>query len=186
MTTQTQKTCDQLVNDAAASRLDDLRILFTGASFNDIELIDDSPLDTVIRVYDHEHRFSDTSDYRDEDGELDLEDLWDDNADTINQELFESFYDYGLSFDYVAPDTFTNQEQGYFRYQISWGGPSEEFRFYVNPDLSCYCVEFWYLDWFDGAPRTLCDSDKALLMDIYQHFHECGCTETELAKAMDE
>ena len=57
-----------------------------------------------------------------------------------------SFNDYGLCFDYVAPDTFDGQKEGYFRYQISWGGPSDEFRFYANPDFSCHRIEYWFLD----------------------------------------
>ena len=44
-----------------------------------------------------------------------------------------TFWEYGLALDYVAPGTFKDQKQGYFRYQISVGGPSEEFRFYANP-----------------------------------------------------
>ena len=40
-----------------------------------------------------------------------------------------SLADYGLCFDYVAPETFGDQSQAYFRYQLSWGGPSDEFRF---------------------------------------------------------
>ena len=76
-----------------------------------------------------------------------------------------NIFEYGLSFDYVAPNTFTDQDQGYFRYQICWGGPSEEFRFYVNPDLSAYHVEYWFMDWFDGASRELRGDDKVLASD---------------------
>lgn len=59
--------------------------------------------------------------------------------------------EYALSLDYVEPRTFPNQKRGYKRYQISWGGPSEEFRMYSSPTV----IEFWYLDWFDGAKITL-------------------------------
>ena len=66
-----------------------------------------------------------------------------------------SLFDYGLSFDYVAPQTFNDQLEGYFRYQLSWGGPSDEFRIYANRiseyDWSIYKIEYWFLDWFDGA-----------------------------------
>lgn len=30
--------------------------------------------------------------------------------------------EYGLSFDYVTAGTFDDQKEGYWRYQISWGG----------------------------------------------------------------
>lgn len=73
-----------------------------------------------------------------------------------------AFAHYALGFDYVAPGTFDDQKEGYFRYQLSWGGPSDEFRFFVNPDLSCHRVEYWFLDWFDGAHRV-CEQDAVLL-----------------------
>jgi len=43
-----------------------------------------------------------------------------------------NIYEYGLSFDYVGPGTFNGQRRGYWRYQLSWGGPSDEFRFYCD------------------------------------------------------
>ena len=96
------------------------------------------------------------------------------------------FHEYGLSFDYVAPGTFTDQDQGYFRYQISWGGPSDEFRFYVNPDLSCYAIEYWFMDWFDGARRSLQGDDKALMMEIYGFFSEIGSVDSAFNEAMED
>ena len=103
-------------------------------------------------------------------GEEDVEDLG-------------NIYEYGLCFDYVAPDTFGDQSEGYFRYQISYGGPSSEYRFYVNPDFSSYKVEYWFLDWHDGANRTLSGTDKELLMEIYDWFKECGTVESVYEKA---
>ena len=37
--------------------------------------------------------------------------------------------DYGLAIDKVEADSLGNHP-GYWRYQISWGGPAEEFRYY--------------------------------------------------------
>ena len=83
-----------------------------------------------------------------------------------NDEL-GSFYDYGLSFDYVAADDDgeeafnavkdgTSPEfDGYYRYQISWGGPSEEVRFYKNS------TEYVYLDWFCGVGFDVSNTDWA-------------------------
>ena len=34
----------------------------------------------------------------------------------------------GLGFDYVEPHTFTDQLEGYWRWQFSWGGPSDALR----------------------------------------------------------
>ena len=88
--------------------------------------------------------------------------------------------EYALSFDFVAPDTFDNQPYGYWRYQISYGGPTEEIRFLTDyneeaREQECYfekdvitAVEFAFLDWFDGATMTLEDDDKDLAMWVYE------------------
>ena len=63
---------------------------------------------------------------------------------------YDDFFDYvnqsGLCFDRVEAGTFKDQRAAYWRWQLSWGGPSEEFRLFDNGDL-----EYWYMDWFDGA-----------------------------------
>lgn len=96
-----------------------------------------------------------------------------------------NFNEYGLCFDYVAPGTFTDQKKGYFRYQISYGGPQEEFRFYAGPDLELYSIEFWYLHWFDGAKRDLTGSDHELLAEIFDFFKEIGTAQAELDKSRE-
>ena len=61
-------------------------------------------------------------------------------------------YNQFLCFDFVAPFTFgEDQKAGYWRLQISWGGPSSEFRIYVDENINICAVEYWYLDWYDGA-----------------------------------
>lgn len=91
--------------------------------------------------------------------------------------------DYGLCFDFVAPETFDDQTEAYFRYQISWGGPSDEFRFFVGPDLSCHRVEYWFLDWFDGAHRALSGDASKLLLDLWRWFKDSGAAQTALRSA---
>ena len=93
----------------------------------------------------------------------------------------DSLCEYGLAFDYVAEGTFPDQREGYFRYQLSWGGPSDEFRFFVNPGLSCHRVEYWFMDWFDGAHRKLSGSDEALLRELWLWFVDTGAAEAALA-----
>ena len=95
----------------------------------------------------------------------------------------DTLAEYGLSFDYVPSETFDDQPEGYFRYQLSWGGPSDEFRFFVNPDLSCHRIEYWFLDWFDGARRTLSGEAAKLLMDVWNWFNEIGEAQDAYAKA---
>ena len=80
-------------------------------------------------------------------------------ADQVQEQLEDRLKDLhtleGLCFDYDAPKTFTDQLEGYWRWQLSWGGPGDEFRIYVNPDNSVHRIEYWYMDWFDGAKVTL-------------------------------
>jgi len=77
-------------------------------------------------------------------------------------ELPYNISEYGLSIDFVPANTFAGQKEGYTRYQLSWGGPSEEFRvFTIIPR-----VEFWYLDWFDGASVKLSNRDANIIRSI--------------------
>lgn len=69
--------------------------------------------------------------------------------------------EYGLCVDRVESGTFGPEQKEYRRYQISWGGPSEEFRWFNDGR-----VEFWYLDWFDGAKVTLNEKDANIIKDI--------------------
>jgi hypothetical protein len=92
--------------------------------------------------------------------------------------------EYGLGFSYVAPETFSDQLEGYYRYQLSYGGPSQEIRFYVSPnaDHTCnvtqdcgqlhhtpYRIEFWHMDWYDGASVDITNSQLA--KDLYNYFN---------------
>jgi len=77
-----------------------------------------------------------------------------------------NIYEYGLSFDYVEPGTFNDQPIGYWRYQLSWGGPSDEFRFF-DDGYDGARVEYWFLDWFDGAHRILRGEDRSLMLEIF-------------------
>jgi hypothetical protein len=117
----------------------------------------------------------------------DLTKLWaaycdPDNEDDYAEDL-GTFHEYGLSFDYVAPNTFDDQPEGYFRYQLSWGGPSDEFNFYVSgPDFSLYRTEYWFKDWFDGASITLTGEYLNLMTEIFEWFRDCGIVESEYNK----
>jgi len=97
-----------------------------------------------------------------------------------------SFDEYGLGFDYVARGTFKDQRRGYFRWQLSWGGPADEFRFYTDENLEPVTIEYWYLDWFDGAKANLSRKDHDLLNEIFQDFKEIGVVEAERDKALKE
>ena len=65
-------------------------------------------------------------------------------------DLLNPEFDY-LGFNYVEPGTWPEQLEGYYRWQFSWGGPSDELRAFVNLDKSIHRLEYWFLDWGDGA-----------------------------------
>ena len=76
-----------------------------------------------------------------------VEEKWKDRQEDLQNPEYEA-----LCFDYVAPHTFTDQAEGYWRWQFSWGGPSDELRGYVNEHKELHRLEYWYMDWFDVAP----------------------------------
>ena len=63
-------------------------------------------------------------------------------------DLFDYVNQTALSWGYVDSE---GREAGYYRLQLSWGGPSDEFRVYVNQDKEIDFIEYWYMDWFDSA-----------------------------------
>lgn len=102
-----------------------------------------------------------------------LRDLWGmDNWEDYHPEHETNMYEYGLDFGYIEAGTFAEQEHGYFRYQLSWGGPSDEFRFFVDVDHRPYKIEYWFMDWFDGAHRTLRGEDRQFMEGVFEWFAE--------------
>ena len=76
--------------------------------------------------------------------------------------------EYGLCFDKVEPNTFQGQKLGYWRWQLSWGGPSDEFRIFVDEDKNIYKIEYWYMDWYDGA--SIIVKNKIIYQIIKEYF----------------
>jgi len=98
--------------------------------------------------------------------------------DQPNSDEIGVFHEYGLSWDYVEPDTFADQPEGYYRYQLSWGGPSDEFRFYLGGYQPT--VFYSFMDWFDGAEVELSGDQRELLLEIWDQFDGlgmCNCHE---------
>jgi hypothetical protein len=93
----------------------------------------------------------------------DLRTLW--HAEDQETDDLGSLYDYGLCIDLVEAGTFEGQREDYVRYQLSYGGPSDEFRIYKNGD-----VEYWFLDWFDGSHIEVNGENKGLIQMIVEPF----------------
>ncbi len=94
-----------------------------------------------------------------------------------------SLYDYGLAFDYVNREN----KAGYWRYQLSCGGPGDEIRFYANgPKAPMYDATYWFLDWFDGHGRKLYGQDRKTAEWLWDWFRECESTITAYVDAMED
>ena len=103
--------------------------------------------------------------------------IWKNECEGTESEEYGPLNEYGLSFDYVEGKTEYNDGPGYYRYQISWGGPSEEFRFFCDPGDKCYSIVFAYRDWFCGEDIELRGEDRELMMEVfYDWFVESGAT----------
>jgi hypothetical protein len=97
----------------------------------------------------------------------------------------DALHEYGLGFDYVPAGTFSDQDEPFFRWQLSTGGPGDEFRFFTGPDLVPHRVEYWFLDWWDGASRRLHGPDKDTLLEFWSILAECGVPAAEVERASE-
>ncbi|MBU0959553.1 MAG: hypothetical protein KKB31_06410, partial [Nanoarchaeota archaeon] len=104
--------------------------------------------------------------------------------DEKREEAFQGFNEYGLCFDYVPKGTFGDQKRSYFRYQISWGGPSEEIRFFTDETLEPTKIEFWFLDWFCGHGIKLSGRNLETALNIWREFKDNETVEYEMQEAL--
>jgi hypothetical protein len=126
----------------------------------------------------------------------DIRTLWEldkkgeDNWNEADKEVVYNqgtFNEYGLCFDYVAPNTFNDQRRGYFRWQLSTGGPGDEFRFYATEGFRLDYVVYVFLDWFDWAVKKVrAKKDLELLTEIWNFFKDIGSVQVEYEKSMAE
>jgi len=182
-----QRTCEERVQENLESTLEDLRVLWAGYMGQDCPECDGDGYTDCPDFAESEEGARDCSqcDKCDGDGFPECETCEGSGTAPEEHPDLGSFWDYGLCFDYVPDGTFSDQDEGYFRYQLSTGGPGDEFRFFVGYDHRPYRVEYWFLDWFDGASRTLYGQDRDLLLDIFATFEEIGSVEKAFEDATD-
>ena len=95
---------------------------------------------------------------------------------------------YGLSFAYHPGE---GSQRGYWCWLISWGGPSEEFRFYGESVHEYHAtldrIEFRYHDWFDGAGQDIPIDSKhgQILAAWFANLGECGSVHHVRAQALE-
>ena len=61
------------------------------------------------------------------------------------------FEQIGLGVDLIEKEEFGHDDH-FIRYQLSWGGPSDEFRFWKNGKIS-----YHFMDWYDHAEKDITD-----------------------------
>lgn len=190
-TAQTEQSCAERVETHAADRLNDIR-----------ELLDPRPQDLAL-----EHIGGGTWNLLIADREaVSLEEgeiieyneaatenepmkalMFEDFEDDIREAAREAWGEYGLAFDYIAGGTYPDQEEGFFCYLISTGGPGEEIRFFASPGprgWSLYRIEFWLLDWFDGACLDITNEPAARL--AWDDLDECEAIEGAFKFAIED
>ncbi len=117
----------------------------------------------------------------------DIRTLWGiylDDSDASDPDL-GSWHEYGLCFDYVPAGTFTDQERGFFRFQLSCGGPQDEFRYWTDEQFKPYKIEYWFLDWGDGAHVNPQGEDLALLREIWDDWLELELPQCKMKEAAE-
>lgn len=104
-----------------------------------------------------------------------------------DDDAWEELYNYGLAFDYVPPNTFRDQPEGYFRWQIAWGGPAFELRFFVGFGGEIIDIQAVYGDWYCEIKRNPTNRDWELLEEIFNYlFKETGALDQAYKEAMEE
>lgn len=101
-----------------------------------------------------------------------LRDLWAmEDLDSEHEEHETNIYEFGLSFDYQPA---ADGRRGYWAYQLSTGGPGDEFRIYGELideyHVSVERIEYWFLDWFDSASIELIGDDFEWFEDFFNGF----------------
>lgn len=83
---------------------------------------------------------------------------------------YADLHEYGLGIWYTPVGTYPKQKEGWWTYQFSTGGPGDELRFFgawppgrgkSHKERRPERVEFWFLDWFDGAKLDVTDDEVA-------------------------
>jgi hypothetical protein len=118
-----------------------------------------------------------------------MQEMWDvfsGNENPTDEITEESFHEYGLSFEYVDDG---DDDNNYFCYLISTGGPSEEIRFYCYKSHFGQWVfseaEFVYLDWFESASEMITGNHLLFVQELFEYFNEIGTLDEEFKKATD-
>jgi hypothetical protein len=85
-----------------------------------------------------------------------------------SEDVIQGINEYGLSFELVKPE---NGGSPFYRWLLSWGGPSDELRFYRNR------TDYHFMDWFDGAHESC--GNNPTICEIRELFEDLGLIEKD-------
>jgi len=74
-----------------------------------------------------------------------------DNMIAAYNELDYMALDPQTPLEYIPSDTYDGQDDGFIRWHLSWGGPEDQFRFFIDEHGGITDIEYHFMDWFDGA-----------------------------------
>lgn len=75
----------------------------------------------------------------------------DDAIDAAYNELDHMALDPQTPLEYIPSDTYDAQDEGFLLWHLSWGGPEDQFRFFIDEHGGITDIEYHFMDWFDGA-----------------------------------
>jgi len=81
-----------------------------------------------------------------------------------SEDVIQGINEYGLSFEYVNPE---DGGSPFYRWLLSWGGPSDELRFYEYGR-----TVYHFMDWYDGASEDC--SENPTIKEIRCLFNDLG------------
>ena len=74
--------------------------------------------------------------------------------------------------DWLHSVSLSYEEDTHYRawnWALSWGGPSDGFRFFEDG-----AIEYYFMDWFDGATRELRGEQLEVLRELYSRCFDCA------------
>lgn len=111
----------------------------------------DKKLESRIKEFAEVIRLSEES----EDGNFEVDDCeYEDLIDWINQTCLS----YSDDLHYRAK-----------KLELSWGGPADGFRFFVDET-----IQYYFQDWFDGATRDLYGDDYDIMKKFFDYALDFG------------
>ena len=100
----------------------------------------------------------------------------DDAIDAAYNKLDHMALDPQTPLEYIPSDTYDAQDEGFIRWHLSWGGPEDQFRFFIDEHGGITDIEYHFMDWFDGAVINVnMTGYHAELLDRVFDWHTGGC-----------